>query len=288
MMLPSAVRPVLFIICFSSLLAGCAGTTRVPLNQEASARLSRVDSVVLIPADEIIVRAKPSSVSLALGGGLIPALIDASITSSRQTELEAIANPFYAGAENIEFRTLFNDSFKGMIQEQKLLPNLNVTVSTTGLSRTALESRRTSLKPGEAFLGLRIWYEFTPDTRSVLVSAGSVLVTADSKDPIFKNTYLYVSQPIEGPNPLTAWADNQGQALAAVFAESGKAIGRLLEQDLAGPNNETLFASLAEQEKVKFTMPTFMPITISGFVVEKTAERRIIRAASGELLSVPN
>lgn len=274
------------LICSVGLLAGCAGVTRVPLDKNVSANFNQVNTQISIPADELIVRAKPSNVSAALGGGLIPALIDASVTSSRQTELEVIANPFYEKTDALDFRSLFSESFKTAFNDQSLLPKLHFSVSSKGISKTALEERKAKLTPGEAFMGMRIWYEFTPDTRSVVVGAGTVIVTAGGTDQSYKNAFMYISKPIEGEQPLSAWAENDGQALSQVFAESAQEIARMLKQDLEAPSNEELFASLASNEKIKYTIPSFMPIPVKGFIVEQTDQRKIFRAESGELFSI--
>jgi hypothetical protein len=282
---PSYIRTTALLLALG-LLAGCAGVTRVPLDKNASAKFNRVESDILIPADELIVRAKPSNLTGALGGGLIPALIDASVTSSRQTELEVVANPFYEKTDALDFRSLFSESFKASFNDQTSLPNLNISVSSRGLSKTAVEERRAKLKPDEAFMGMRIWYEFTPDTRSVVVGAGTLIAAPGGAENSYKNSFIYISKPLESAHPLEAWAENDGKALAAVFTESAKEIAHMLKQDLQAPDNEALFASLAQQEKIKFTIPSFMPVTISGFLTEQTEQRKIIRAESGELFSV--
>lgn len=269
------------------LLTGCAGVTRVPLDKNVSASLTRVDSNLLIPADELIVRAKPSNITAAMGGGLIPALIDASITSSRQTELEAIANPFYEQTDSLDFRTLFGNSFKASLAEQSTLPNLNISVSSRGLSKTTLEEIKSKLSPGEAYLGLRIWYEFTADTRTVIVAAGTQMAIGGKPDSVYKNTFFYTSKPMPGDNPLAAWSEDHAKAVADVFTESAKEIATMLREDLDAPPNEALFASLASNEKVKVTIPTFIPMVVNGYLVDQNEQRKIIRSESGELFSAP-
>lgn len=292
------LRPRLMAVFFClSLLTACAGVSRVPLNKDASAKITSVDSKIMIPADEIIVRAKPSNISGALGGGLIPALIDASVTKSRQTALEVIANPFYEKTDAIDFRALFTETFKTSIGNQQLLPNLSVSVSSRGFSNTAKDEKLAELKPGKAFLGIRVWYEFTPDMRSVIVIANTLMLAGGTTEPVYTNSFLYTSNPIEG-DPLVAWSENQGKALAEAFAESAKQVAYMLKQDLEAPSNEIIAANNAKQAKVKATIPFYgpflrapngslVPLSTDGFLVEESDHRKIVRAEGGAIYSVP-
>ncbi len=277
------------IVVFASmlLLTACAGVTRIPLDKGTSANLTKVDSRIMIPADEIIVRAKASNISAAMGGGLIPALIDGAITKSRQTELEKIANPFYEKVDSIDFRTVFSDTFKLNISDQTSLPAVNLSVSTRGFSKSALAEKKAKLPAGEGFMGVRIWYEFTSDLRSILVAADTWLVTNDKADYTYKNSFVYLSKPVDEANPLGAWSDNNGKALNDVFAESGKQIAMMLKQDLEAPTNEVIFASLAKQEKTKVIVPTYPLLGGDGYLLEQSDQRKIVRLESGIVYSVP-
>ncbi|HSH73296.1 MAG TPA: hypothetical protein VK974_09590 [Methylophilaceae bacterium] len=278
-----------FIVVFVPmlLLTACAGVTRVPLDKDASSKLTNVESRIMIPADEIIVRAKASNISAAMGGGLIPALIDASVTKSRQTELEKIATPFYDKTDSIDFRTVFSDAFKANINDQKSLPAMNLSVSTRGFSKSALDEKKTKLSAGEGFMGMRIWYEFTSDLRSIIVAADTWLVTNDKADYKYKNTFVYLSKPVEEANPLGAWAQDNGKTLAETFAESAKQIAVMLKQDLEAPTNEILFASLAKQEKTKVVVPTYPLLGGDGYLLEQSDQRKTVRLESGIVYSVP-
>lgn len=286
-----------FSILIISLLTGCAGISRVPLDKNAAAKISATEGKISIPADEIIVRAQPSKVSLYTGGGLIPALIDASVTGSRQSALEKLTLPFYEQVDGVDFRDLFSEQFSRTLDIKPLVPNLSMKVSTIGISKTEIEERRAKLKAGEAFLGLRVFYEFTPDLRSLIVVASPQLVTAQGDTPIYTNSFVYNSAPVAGAAPLEDWAKDQGKALAEVFKESGTEIARMLKLDLDAPSNEVLADKRTKQEKVKVQVPFFAPFFVSpngaliplvaeGVVEASTESRKIVRAESGALFSV--
>lgn len=280
-----------------SMLTGCAGVSRVPLDKTIAVKLTTTEGKISIPTDEVIVRAKPSNVSAFTGGGLIGALIDASVTKSRQSEMEKLTLPFYEQVDGVDFRTLFSEQFSRALDVKSHLPNLAMKVSTVGISKTELEERRTKLKPGEAFLGMRIFYEFTPDLRSLIVVANSQLVTAQGDAPIYANSFIYNSASVSPNASLDDWAKDQGKMLAEVFKESGTEIAKMLKLDLEAPANEVLTNNRAKQEKTKVQVPYFAPFVLSptgamiplsgeGVVESSTESRKIVRAESGALFSV--
>ena len=70
-------------------LGACASPTRVAFDPALRQKLVEVQVLDVLPQDEVIVRAPAAGASLALGGGLIGAVIDSKIGESRQNELRA-------------------------------------------------------------------------------------------------------------------------------------------------------------------------------------------------------
>lgn len=278
---------VISMLCFAMLLTGCAGVTRTALSPQVASNIASVNSKLSIPADEVIVRAKPSNISAAMGYGLIPALIDGSISASRQSELEVLSSAFYAKVDQIDFRSTFGNAFRTSIDKQKSLSNLKISTSTKGLSRTTVDAYKSDLKADEAFLGIRIWYEFSPDLRNIVIAADTQLSTKSASEPVYKNSFVYISAPVDNANPLAAWALNDGEALSKIFAESGDEIAKMMQQDLSGPANDILFANLATNEKIQYKPPFFIPMQINGFITDKAEHRQVIRADSGVIYSIP-
>jgi hypothetical protein len=280
-----------------SLLSGCAGVSRVPLDKNVAAKISATEGKLSITNDEVIVRAQPSTISRYTGGGLIPALIDASVSKSRQSELEKLTGPFYEQVDGVDFRALFSEQFSRTLDVKSQVPNLALKVSTTGISKTEIEEWRAKLKAGEAFLGVRVFYEFTPDLRTLIVVANSQLVNAQGTTPIYSNSFIYNSAPVADTAPLEGWAKDQGRALAEVFKESGIEIAKMLKLDMEAPSNEILANNRTKQEKVKVQIPYFapfvmspngalIPLTAEGVVEASTESRKIVRAEGGALFSV--
>lgn len=291
-------RRHLLLLVLLACLTGCAGISRIPLDRASTARLTAVEGRLGIPADEVIVRAAPSGVSAATGGGLIPALIDASVSGSRQSAVEKDAGKFYEQVEAHDFRTIFGDALRSSLGTPAGLPSLKLTVSSRGFSKSEIDERRKALGPGEGFMGMRIWYEFTLDGRALFVAANVQLITSGSPTPTYANSFLYTSKPVTGPIALEAWSSDGGRALADAYREGGIEIARMIRMDIVGGSNEVLATENSKRQKAKVQIPFYgpflmaangalVPLTTDGFLVEKDAGRQIVRAEGGALYSVP-
>ncbi|WP_171001727.1 hypothetical protein [Methylobacillus flagellatus] len=257
------------------------------MDKTVTSSISNVDFQIQIPQDELLVLAIPSNMAAASGGGLLFALIDSSISASRQSKQEEAANAFYDKADFIDFRTRFGEAFKAAMADQTSLPKLDISVTPRQTSDEGMESKRSALKPDQAFIAFQVWYAFSKDSRQIMVSTGTSMVASSKPEKVYKTVIHYLSQPVSGDNPLDKWTENNNQALDQAFMESAKDIAALLKRDLEMPATEIIMTELASQEEVKITLPTIIPYFFKGRVVEKTDQRQIIRAENGELYSLP-
>src|SRR5580704_16433625 len=74
-------------------LSGCTTITRVPISPDSRAQLGAVTGIVGLRQQEIGVEINASNVSAATGGGLIGAIVDASIDNSRAKKAESEVTP---------------------------------------------------------------------------------------------------------------------------------------------------------------------------------------------------
>jgi hypothetical protein len=284
-------RPNSFIfVIFASLivhLSGCSTVARTSLPPQASANITSTKVVLSIPSDEIIVRAEPSNISPAVGYGLIPALIDGAISASRQSALENLSSSFYDKTKQVDFRAIFGQAFNQEFKQQVTLKNMEISMSTRGVSSAMKDANKATLTNDNAFMTIRIAYEFSPNLRQIVVGADTALFNKNAPEPIYKNSFMFVSAPVSEAAPLEAWAANNGELLSQAFTQSGVELGRLLQQDLSAPANEAVFSSVAAKEKVTYTAPAFFPWVFKGNITEKSANRQVIRADTGALLSTP-
>ncbi|WP_025871964.1 hypothetical protein [Methylobacillus glycogenes] len=281
------IHHLLIAFFITATLPACTPIARTPLAPQAAANIANVSTKLAIPGDEIIVRAQASNIAATMGYGLLPALIEGSINASRQSELESLSAPFYA-SQQVDFREIFSKSFNAEIKQQNILPPLQFAASATGISKSILAEKKAGLKSDAAFFGLRIWYEFSPSLTQLLVFASAQLINNQAVEPVYKNELVYVSAAVSGDKPLDQWAHNHGEALAQAFADSATVLAKLLKQDLAAPDNATVFSAAAQHAKINYLLPSPMPTAVEGHITEKSDHRQTIRANIGALYSTPS
>lgn len=285
------------LILALSILSGCGGLNRIALKKDANLP-QKTEARLIIPADEIIVRSKPSNISAALGGGLIPALIDASITASRQTELEKISTPFYNETVGINIRELFAEEFKPIFNSQKSLPNTNLLITNRAISKNTMAKLQSNLNATESLMAIRIWYEFSSDAKNVIVIAGVYMAEPLKKEPAYRNILFYLSKPADILNeesPLSYWSKNKGERLKKVYADSASILAKLLIDDLEAPSNKAIKSASSEKKEAKISIPYFnqqflftpsngiVRLSESGFVLEEDDSKKILRGKSGAI-----
>lgn len=81
------------MLCGTLLLSGCAVAPHQPLKAELRDKIGTTEVVVRLPQREINAQIVVSNVSAAVGGGLIAALVDAGINSSRTSSAETTVAP---------------------------------------------------------------------------------------------------------------------------------------------------------------------------------------------------
>lgn len=293
-MIKSSIPRVLFLAVILSILSGCGTLNRVGLQKDSIPKSS--EARLIIPQDEIIIRSKPSNISTALGGGLIPALIDASITKSRQTELEKISTPFYNETAGIDLRTIFFEEFKTAFELQKTLPDTKLVVTSRALSKGTMKDLQSKLSPDDSLMAIRIWHEFSSDAKKVIVIAGAYMGQSAKEDPVYRNMIFYLSKSAEvgeGDSPFVYWSENKGERLKQVYSSSASIVAKLLVEDLASSSNEEIKATHSDKEKTKVAIPPFnqqvmftplngiVRLSESGYVMAEDDTKKIIRGDSG-------
>lgn len=277
-------------------LAACGTAPKyVPLAASAKSSMTSIEVRNAFPQDEVFVVAKNPGVSAALGGGLLGALIDSQVADSRQKDLQSVIEPFYAAVDDVDYRTEFwaameprvKQSFSGQIGSMKANPAM--------LDLGDVKKAKESLQSGQGLLFLHTRYEFTDDYKYLVTKTAVNLWSGTSKDPIFSNIYSYESKPSSGAG-ISAWSDKQGKAYREAVQEGAREIAHMLTLDLTYQRIEGKDTGLAqpaetltlEGHQVFSPVGSGKPVQVSGPVLDKQAERVVIRDAEGRLWSLAN
>jgi len=273
------------------MLTGCAAPQYIPLSDTAEKKIGQVSARAVVIQDEIIARADPSRVSVALGGGLLPALIDASITKGRQDRLQSAMESFYATIEDYDFRGDYFPQVTRQLQDGFPFKVTRVTATPRPLSLKEQQQVIAELAADEAYLALFTDYYMSTDLRSVNVSTMAQLWlkgTGGAHDlPVYKNrmTYQSTAQGTGGEQSLKLWASDNGKRFYEALREGMRENLAMLALDIkrttppAKPEKFTAKYNFGEGASANHQ-------SIQGTLVERRGERYVIRDAAGHLYSL--
>jgi hypothetical protein len=269
-------------------LVGCAAPQYIPLTQDNAAKIRKVDVRSVVVQDEVIAKADPSMVSAAMGGGLIPALVDASITRARQERLQTAMEAFYAAVEDYDFRADYWPQLTRLLQEGYPLKVVKITTTPRTLSSKERQQIVPNLQPEEAYLLLLTDYYLSTDLRSLNVSTVANLWVKGQDSPVYKNRMTYQSKalPVDGEQAAKAWATDNGKPFYDKLKEGIRETLAMLSLD-AKPSMPV--QTKPEQVKVEYNFGQGAPASrhsMQGTLVEKRGDRYVIRDAAGQLYSL--
>jgi hypothetical protein len=265
-------------------LVGCAIPGHIPLTQENANKVKTVNARSVVIQDEVIARADPSNISAATGGGLIPALIDASITNTRQERLQKAMDAFYASIEDYDFRAEYSPRVISQLKTNFPLAVAEVTTTPRTLSNAEQVQLVQALKPGEAYLSLLTDYFLSTDLRSLNVSINASLWIKDQPMPVYKNRVSYQSTPLGAglEDSAKAWAADNGKSFYEKLREGITETLHMLVLDL----ERNAPASQPAKVSVAYNHGAGNLNSLQGTLVEKHGDRNVIRAVNGTLYSV--
>lgn len=266
------------------LLAACASPARVNLTPEQRAGIKQLDARVIIVQDEVIAAVQPSRVSVATGGGLIGAMIDSSVTNSRVKESQKIMGPFYAQIENVDYRTVFNDTIREELKNYPIKVG-NVTTTPQALNRSELLAVTKSVPQGEALLIVVPSYTLTMDFRSFDAAATVSMWNRNEEKPIYRGVLHYQSPAFGhgGKDSVALWAADGAKQFQDTMRESVAEIMKMIRMDVdfGAPSSK-------EGDPSSFVYNTGEGNgTIRGRLLNESAGRIIVLGENGTLYSLP-
>ena len=267
------------------LLAACASPARVNLSPEQRSSIKELNAHVIVVQDEVIAAVQPSQVSLTTGGGLIGAMIDSSVTNSRVKESQKIMGPFYAEIENVDYRTIFNDTIREELKSYPIAVS-KVMTSPQSLNQSELRNATKTLAQDEALLIIAPSYTLTMDFRSFDATAiVSMWTKSGELKPVYRGVLHYQS-PAFGPggkDSIALWGADGAKQFQGTMHESVAEIMKMIRMDVnfTAPQEKSGESSL-------FAFNTGAGNgTIKGRLLSENAGRIIVIGDNGTLYSLP-
>lgn len=235
------------------LLSGCATPTFHRLDQSARQHFQSVDSFLVFPQDEISVQVDSSNIATATGGGVIPALIDAAIESSRAETAEGLIQPVrnnlidfnYPEILASELNTAFNElswlnagnvELK-LSEEEKQLDEL---YSESNGSAIVYMTADYSLSPEFHAVTTRINLAIYPKSEALMPfreSNDSNKTPTNDGDNIYRQVFEYSTLLIGDPDlpkeaSVAVLAENNSTALMDALRKNAEVIAGMIRNDI--------------------------------------------------------
>ncbi|SDX59270.1 hypothetical protein SAMN04515617_10540 [Collimonas sp. OK242] len=281
-------KSIIIMMALAIGLAGCAAPQYIPLSQENAKKIQTVNVRSLVVQDEVIAKADPSMVSAGLGGGLIPALIDAAVTNARQARLQAAMDAMYESLEDYDFRTIYWPELTRQLHEQYPFKVTNVVTTARAIPAKDVLQQVQNLRDGEAELFISTDYYLSTDLRSLNIVTASSLWVKGAQQPVYKNFLKYQSAALGsgGEQSAKAWAADGGKPF---FDKLKEGIDETLAMLSIDVKENAPASAKTDKMDVKFNFgenASANQKAVKGTLVDKRGERVIIRGASGSLYSL--
>ncbi len=234
------------------LISGCAGKNHIPLAKSYKDKNISTDFVILQTQNEIRAEIKRSNVASAMGGGIIPALIDIAVENSRASDAEDIIQPVKNALADykMEDRLLLKlePVLNGAPWFQKILLKLvqgeeekflDQALNTTASDSVGVIKPQYSLSPDFSSLNSQITFSLYLASKN---SRDQDSQTANDRDPIYKTVVRHsYSLPLKSNNEEAnskIWSASGGRRIKEAFDDSISALIFKLKNDLKDPFKE--------------------------------------------------
>ncbi|WP_455222737.1 hypothetical protein [Kaarinaea lacus] len=281
------------------MFGGCAIQSHLPMTKDAQSKIQSTDVVIGLSQEEIYAEIERSNTSAAVGGGLLFALIDAAIESSRSDDAETLVTPIKNSLIDYNFPSEFETALSTELQRLTWLNSIKYQTRkpyTPNDVDSVIQAASADI-----LLVFNTSYRFSPGLKSVKVStavtgyANSDELKAiakesspDAEKPVlYMNSFTY-SQPLVGEytdseKASKIWSDNNAEQVRTALTEGASEIAKMVATDLEIARAQYKDKSVQVGEGNQVTMDG-----ATGTLVSEDDKRVILRLANGSMYSAPN
>jgi len=192
--------------------------------------------ILVIGQEELEAEVEDSNIAAVMGGGLLPALVDAAIENSRSKSAEKLVSPLRARLVDIDFRKELASELKKQLNSSWLhMQKVEVTSALTSAERKHMFEN----SQGNAILLIDAKYKLSPDFMALKTSSLEELYLKDVKDPIYKNKIEILSDPVavkSKEEAVAAWDENEGSKIRYAIRDGAKRLAEAIAGKLMQPS----------------------------------------------------
>lgn len=276
------------VVCICA--TGCAPAFHKPMTDQAKTRIKEVEVRAIVVQEGPIFSARAPGVAAAAGGGLIPALIDASIQNSRQKELVSKVSGMLDGIDTYDFRAEYANSLTALGQKGFPLNIVKQTVTPHAYSRSDLDKAIAATKAGKPLLLLITHYELEPNMSALSMRTSASLWADGEVEKAYGNHFIFQA-PTYGTDTASnanKWGESNAKLLCEQITLGVRETLRMLAMDLAArgvtPQDSAAFKS--SSARYSFNVGGLSQYVMGvGQGVEQG--RVVMRDEQGALFSLP-
>lgn len=280
-----------WLLALSALLLGACAQMHRPLAPESRARLGDVDLQVVVAQENFQFSAQAPGVAAA--GGLIPALIDASIQQSRQKEMAGQIKAIVGALLDIDFRKEAAVSVDELQRDGAFPLKLrSARMVPAALPQREHAARIAATSTPPAYMALWMQYELSPDLSVFTTRTTAQLWQDGATEPSYRSGVLYQAR-IKGASDrlaaMRAITESQGALLRGLMQESMRETLQLVAFDLAAPAATASSAAASgtpQKTTAKLKMLDAWAPMRDLTVLGTSGARQRLRTADGLMLSL--
>jgi hypothetical protein len=244
-------------ILLCALTACATEPANISLAPELSQRVNSSNGVILVAQKEIVADVQKSQVAMYTGGGLIPALIDVAVESSRASSAEAAVRPIRDALVDYEVGA---ELYKALGARIEAIPWLHVKkVEVVHDNRPKQIASLLAASSEDALLLLTPTYALSSDfsilrfdTEVRVVPRAAHLVQSGAGDDAEKRMTPLYKAKVSHQMPLTVQGDSATNAARAWASEGGKRIKEAFQQGITRTADQIIEA-LSHPERTPST-----------------------------------
>lgn len=264
-----------FAAMLAVVLVGCATSSAIPLNPEASVRIQSMRAHVVIPQEEINVKVLPSGLTTLGGmvagpvGILVMAPVDASVNERNVEKANLGIEPLRRELADFDFRAEFDKKLRTALIDLSWLKINQIEISGQPYSVDDNNRMRAAISQ-DSLLVMALDYQLSSDYRCLIVNGTATLWQRGQEEVQYMSRYRYISTPInakKGEVAAKAWANNNAKMLRIAMQEGMDEMIRMFKLDFVPkPKTEQATAPLGADGALK-VVANFLPNSIvSGSV----------------------
>ncbi|MDP9901096.1 hypothetical protein [Variovorax ginsengisoli] len=276
-----------WLLALSALLLGACAPFHLPLAPESRARIAEVDVRVVVAQESFMFSAQPPGVSAAAGGGLIAALIDASIQQSRQKAMSAEVQATVGPLLDFDYRAEAGQALKGIGSNGAFPFKIRSAQVLAGMPmKKDHEATIAATRGGSAYMVLMVYYALEPGLGAFTTRTTATLWQDGNPEPSYRASAIFQAPLVAGSRAevLQRLTAQDGALLRSTMQASMSETLRMVVLDIVSPPEPAKGAtSKAKPLRLNFN-GTWVPL--DGVEIEAKPERTILRDQAGVLYSL--